>query len=263
MIRYFQFALATVGLAIVALLSAIATMHFAIHGAEVTIPDLRGMTVAEATHKAVVLGVNLTVDNRFYSAEVPADRIISQSPAPGTPVRREWHVRVAASLGPQKVSIPNVTGEEERIATLKIRRLGLDIGTMARMPYATAAPGTVIAQNPAPDAAGVERPTVGLVVAEETPSEPSAFVMPDLSGQTAIAASAAVTRAGLKMAAWKDVEVAIPSAQSPTAANTAQPAAAPAQPMRPMAAPGTVIGQKPLPGYRVDANTPVELTVAR
>ena len=100
MIRLFQFASAVLVLAFVSLLAAITTMHFAIHGAEVTIPDFRGMTVPEATHKAVLLGMNLSVDNRFYSAEVPADRVLSQSPAPGTVVRREWHVRITQSLGP-------------------------------------------------------------------------------------------------------------------------------------------------------------------
>ena len=44
MIRLFQFASAVLVLAFIALLAAITTMHFAIHGAEVTIPDFRGMT---------------------------------------------------------------------------------------------------------------------------------------------------------------------------------------------------------------------------
>ena len=204
MIRIFQFASAVLLLAFVALLAAITTMHFAIHGAEVTIPDFRGMTVAGShAPRAIVLGVNLSVDNRFYSADVPADRVLTQSPAPGTVVRREWHVRITQSLGPQKVSIPNVVGLEERLATITIRRLGLDIGTIAHMPVDNVPPGTVVAQNPPADAAGVERPTVSLLIA--TPQAPSSngVVMPDLTGQTATAASYAVTHAGLKLAAWK------------------------------------------------------------
>src|SRR5450631_2786399 len=252
MIRLFQFASAVLVLAFVALLAAITTMHFAIHGAEVTIPDFRGMTVPEATHKAVLLGVNLSVDNRFYSAEVPVDRVLSQSPAPGTVVRREWHVRITQSLGPQRVSIPNVVGQEERLATIQIRRLGLDIGTLAHLPNENASPGTVIAQNPPPDAAGVERPTVSLLIAGPAASAQTGVVMPDLTGQTATAASYAVTHAGLKLAAWKDVPIAVGSL-----------AEAPGQPMAPIVAPGTVVAQSPLPGHRVDPSICVELSIAR
>ncbi|HVJ06980.1 MAG TPA: PASTA domain-containing protein [Acidisarcina sp.] len=252
MIRFFQFAVAVLLLALVTLLAAITTMHFAIHGAEVTVPDFRGMTVTEATHKAILLGVNLSVDNRFYSAEVPADRVLSQSPAPGTVVRREWHVRITQSLGPQKVSIPNVVGQEERMATIQIRRLGLDLGTVAHLPMDSAAPGTVIAQTPPPDAAGVERPTVSLLIAEP-PSAPAAgFVMPDLTGQTAAAASYAVTHVGLKLSAWKDIQVPI----EPPSQNSGQP-------IKPVVAPGTVVAQSPAPGFRVDPTMGVELTIAR
>lgn len=264
MIRLFQFASAVLVLAFVALLAAITTMHFAIHGAEVTIPDFRGMTIPEATHKAVLLGMNLSVDNRFYSAEVPADRVLSQSPAPGTVVRREWHVRITQSLGPQRVSIPNVVGQEERVATIQIRRLGLDIGTLAHLPTDSASPGTIIAQNPPPDAAGVERPTVSLLIAGPAAPPQTGVVMPDLAGQTATAASYAITHAGLKLAAWKDQPIPIeplPPVEPSTAA-PGQPIA-PIQPMKPAVVLGTVISQNPPPGFRADPSVGVELTIAR
>src|SRR5258707_5140606 len=65
-------------------------MHFAIHGAEVRIPVLKGMTVVEARSQTAGLGLNLEVDNRYYSADVAAGHILSQSPVPGAVVRREW-----------------------------------------------------------------------------------------------------------------------------------------------------------------------------
>ena len=79
----------------VGLLAAITTMHFAIHGAEVQVPALRGMTVADARSETAGLGLNLNVDNRYYSGEVAAGHILTQSPEPGTVVRREWRVRVS------------------------------------------------------------------------------------------------------------------------------------------------------------------------
>ena len=120
----------------VALLAAITTMHFAIHGAEVQVPALKGMTVADARSQTAGLGLNLDVDNRYYSGDVAAGHILSQSPTPGTVVRREWTVRVSESLGPQKVDVPDTVGADERVAELDLRRAGLEVGDTAQLPYA-------------------------------------------------------------------------------------------------------------------------------
>ena len=42
MLRAFQFVLILLMLAVLAMFSAITTMHFAIHGAEVTVPGFKG-----------------------------------------------------------------------------------------------------------------------------------------------------------------------------------------------------------------------------
>jgi fumarate reductase subunit D len=47
-INFLQIASLVMLLVTLALLSAITTMHFAIHGAEVQVPALQGMTVADA-----------------------------------------------------------------------------------------------------------------------------------------------------------------------------------------------------------------------
>src|SRR5271154_326887 len=109
-INFFQVASLLLLLVVVALLAAITTMHFAIHGAEVQVPALKGMTVAEARSQTSGLGLNLDVDNRYYSGDVAAGHILTQSPAAGTVVRREWRVRVAESLGPQRVDVPETVG---------------------------------------------------------------------------------------------------------------------------------------------------------
>jgi eukaryotic-like serine/threonine-protein kinase len=253
MIRFFRFVLVVLLLFVVALFSAITTMHFAIHGAEVAVPDFRGMGTAEAMRKAATLDLNLTVDSRFYSAEMPAGRVLTQLPKSGTVVRREWHVRVTESLGPQRMAIPNVLGQQERAATISIRRAGLDLGNVARMPYPGAAPGTVIAQNPAPDASGVERPSLSLLVADASAPNAEGMIMPDIKGQMFAAASSAITHAGLKLAPPIEVPANIPGVPSAGSAQT---------PSLPIPA-GTVVSQTPAAGSRVDANTPIQLTVVR
>jgi beta-lactam-binding protein with PASTA domain len=252
-VRLFRFVLVVMMLAMVALVSALTTMHFAIHGAEVTVPDFRTTTLSETTRKAAALGLSVNVDNRFYSGDLPAGRVLSQSPAPGTIVRREWKVRVTESLGPQKVAIPNVIGQPERLATIEIRRLGLELGSMAHLPDPGVQPDTVIAQNPPPDAAGVDRPSVSLLVSDPQTDVSDGYVMPDFTGQTFSAAALQVTHAGLKLAPMQEIAVNVP----------AVPATGSPQPVQPPTPVGSVVSQKPAPGFRVDAATPIELTVAR
>src|SRR6201993_5591631 len=115
LVHFFQIASLVRILIAVALGAAILTMHFAIHGAEVQVPALKGMTVADARSQTAGLGLNLEVDNRYYSGEVAAGHILSQSPAAGTVVRREWRVRVSESLGPQKVDVPDTVGNDQRL----------------------------------------------------------------------------------------------------------------------------------------------------
>lgn len=252
MIRFFQLLMVVLLLCVVALLAATTTMHFAIHGAEVAIPDFRGLTVAEATRKAASLDLNLSIDNRFYSAEMPSGRVLTQSPASGTIVRKEWRVRVTQSLGPQRMAIPNVIGQPERTATISIRRAALDLGNVAHMPYPNVAGNTVIAQNPAPDAEGVERPSLSLLVADPSPQPPPAFVMPDFTGQLFSVAASTVTHTGLKVGPPLETQQVLASVMP---VNGTQMPSSPA-------APGTIVSQTPQPGSRIDTNTPVQFTVA-
>jgi eukaryotic-like serine/threonine-protein kinase len=267
--NFFQGAMVLLGLVLVALISAVTTMQFAIHGAEVRVPALKEMTVAEARSQTSGLGLNLEVDNRYYSSGVAAGHILSQSPSPGAVVRREWRVRVAESLGPQKVEVPNVVGSQERSAALNLRRVGLEAGMLAQLPDGKAEAGTVLAQDPPAKAQGIEKPSINLLVAAADDSPPDGFVMPDLTGLPIVTAQSMLTRVGIKFGEprYQDVQIPAVSAAgyasvtaSPVAA--APPAIAPA-PAKPTAVPGAVLSQSPPAGYRVDVGATVSLTVAK
>lgn len=268
--NFFEGALLLLGLVVVALLSAITTMHFAIHGAEVHVPALKGMTVAEARSQSAGLGLNLEVDNRYYSSDVAAGHILSQSPAANAIVRRDWRVRVAESLGPQKVEVPAVVGREERAASLNLRRVGLEAGTLAHLPWPGPASetGIVLAQDPPAKAQGIERPAVNLLIAAPDETRPDGYVMPDLTGLPVVSAQAMIARVGLKPGEPKFQEIAIPAVPAVGSASASLPAseavtpAAPAAP-KPTALPGTVLSQSPPAGYRVDVGATVVFTVAR
>jgi beta-lactam-binding protein with PASTA domain len=250
-VSFFQVASLLMLLVAVALLAAITTMHFAIHGAEVQVPSLKAMTVADARSVTAGLGLKLNVDNRYYSADVAPGHILTQSPAPGTVVRREWQVRVSESLGPQMVDVPNTVGLEQRVAELELRRAGLEVGATAKLPFANVAEGTVLAQDPPAHAQDIAQPTVNLLVAAADDEAPDGFVMPDMVGMPVVSAQSALANVGIKSASPHYVDAPV----GPIGTGNAMPI----QPVKP----GAVTAQNPLPGARVDQTTIVRLTVAK
>jgi len=254
MINFFRLVLAFLAIAMAGLVSAVVTMRLAIHGAEVKVPDLQGLTVSEAVHKTANLGLNLGIDNKYYSVDVPAGRVLAQSPLAGAIVRREWRMRVTESLGPQRVAIPKVVGQQERVAAIEVRRVGLELEETAQMPYSGAQPGTVIAQNPQQGAAGVERPSLSLLVSTPAPNPGSALVMPQLTGMPLAAATALVVHAGLKVGPVQNMysDAAVPA--------DADGGMAPADTVDPA---GTVLSQTPVAGHKVEPGMTVTFRVAQ
>ncbi len=217
---------------VVFILFAGLALRVALHAREVSIPDLAGLTVAQASEAALRSGLDLNIESKFYSRTVPAGRILAQSPAAGSRVRKGWPVRVTESLGPQQVTIPDVVGEPVREASLDLRKASLDLGTLAHMD----APGDtdmVLSQTPPPDA-GVDQPRVNLLLSEQGAGAADSFAMPSFVGMSWPSANRAAVALGLRVAPVGEMApvaqptpAAAPSASSGTAA---QPAPTPAAP---------------------------------
>jgi beta-lactam-binding protein with PASTA domain len=257
--RFFNIVLGALAMLIVALLSAFIAMRLAIHGREVKVPNLTGLTLSEAGKQARSLGLILNLENRFYSPNTPPGRVLAQSPAPGATVRREWTVRVTESLGAQQVAIPNLIGQTERTASINIRRLGLELGAVAHV-AAPGDPGVVIAQTPSPNAAGVDSPRVSLLLSEPEDAEsPDAFVMPSLAGLTLSSALARATASGVHI-------VSAESLTQPTTDNSATALPSAVATPAPAATLGfsgaTVIAQSPPAGHRVVKGESVHITLS-
>ena len=168
-------------LVMVALISALTAMRFAIHGTEMTVPKLIGLTPNEAERAAANLGLNVIIERQYFSPQIPEGRILSQLPDAGTKVRRGWQVRVAQSLGPQRVAIPDVLGQSGRAADLNIERRGLDLGSIAYIPIPGTPADQVLAQSPPANASGISVPKINLLVSAV--AAPPAYIMPSFAGQ--------------------------------------------------------------------------------
>jgi len=254
--RVFTIVLGGLAALLVALSFAFLSLRVAIHGREVAVPNLAGLSDADAASAARDLGINLSVENRFYSPTVAPNHILSQSPVAGSRVRRGWQIRVTESLGPQSVPVPDVIGQTDRPASLILRRLQLDVGTVAHLPAPSPA-GIVLAQSPPPNSKGLNGPRVALLVSDdETAADTQAFVMPSLVGLTLGTASFRLASAGLHIA----------SAQSPDQPDVPQSADASTAPIAvppPIpTGPATIIGQSPQPGHRITASDAIRVTLS-
>ena len=259
--RFFNIVLGALAMLTVALVSAFITMRLAIHGHEVKVPDLTNLTISEASKKTSSLGLVLSLENRFYSPNTPPGRVLAQSPAPGLTVRRDWPVRITESLGAQQVAIPDLMGQSERTATINIRRLGLELGTVSHI-AAPGEPGVVIAQTPAPNAVGVDRPRVSLLLSDpEQTTSPQAFVMPSLAGLTLAGAAARAASSGLHIASAEDLNLSSTSPAAPQSPSNDTTPSFTAPVARPVSSIGTVIAQTPPAGHRVVKGDPVHITL--
>jgi beta-lactam-binding protein with PASTA domain len=266
----FRFAMLALVLVIVAMVSALTAMRFAIHGQEVAVPPLVGLSPSEAERAVSGLGLQISIERQYYSPQIPDGHIMSQLPLPGTKVRRGWQVRVAQSLGPTRVAIPDVTGQSEHAAELNIRRRGLDVASMAEVQSPGIPADQVLAQSPSANATQVLAPKISLLVTAA--AQPPAFVMPNFVGQPLGSVSRTLQDAGFRLG---NVSVAAPVSAPPSDAagvGSANPgsaiqAAAPAAPPAPATPPAQpspasiIVSQVPAAGQKVPGGTAVSFEV--
>jgi beta-lactam-binding protein with PASTA domain len=259
---FFRFAMLALVLVAVALVSALTAMRFAIHGQEVVVPAVVGMTLAEGERAVGGLGLLIEVERQYYSPQIPEGRIMTQLPLPGTKVRRGWQVRVAQSMGPQRVAIPDVTKQSERAAEWNIRRRGLEVASTAAMQLPGTPADQVLAQSPPANASQVAAPRTSLLVT--VVADPPAYVMPSFVGQPLGSVSRTLQDAGFKLGNVSMAPPANPAATVPGAApgNNSPQASSPQASSPPQPSPASlIVVQTPSAGQKVLAGAVVNFEV--
>lgn len=213
--RFFRYLLRTLVLIVVFMASALTAMRFAIHGRQTKIPKVVGLSKTQAGHLLADHGLVLDEGDRYFSSDVPAGRVMSQVPQPGMQVRRGWHVRVAESMGPQRMVIPDLVGNSERAAEINIRRRGLELGGIATAEIPGAPNDQIVAQSPPANAVNVSEPKISLLLASV--ADRDSFVMPDLVGQSEDNAVNVIVNAGLHVSGIKSESGTPAQSNSPEA----------------------------------------------
>jgi len=219
-------------LASAAFLSAITAMRIAIHGREVSMPNLVGKSVTDANSELHSRGLVLRVADRIYS-EQPINTVVRQTPPPGLLMKVSQQAHVVLSLGQRQLQIPPLEGNSLRVSRIELLRAGLQVGEVSGMTLPDIPADTVVIQHPKPGA-GAASPRVDVLVSQG-PRE-AAYVMPHLIGMNT---ADAVRR--------------LESAKITRKLNTLS---APQWPH------GAVVDQTPTAGARLAASTTVELTIA-
>jgi beta-lactam-binding protein with PASTA domain len=179
---------------------------------------------------------------------------MSQVPDPDTKVRRGWQLRVAQSLGPQRVAIPDLSSESSRAAQLNIERRGLELGATALLPTTSAPPDQVIGQSPPANASGVAAPRISLLLSAAP--TPAAYVMPNLVGQSLGSATQILQSAGMHVGTIKVATTGTAPNSTPGQNLASAPDASPSPT-------GLVLSQDPAAGQKIIAGSAVNFEVSR
>jgi beta-lactam-binding protein with PASTA domain len=129
------------------------------------VPDVRGLTSAEAVHKLQQAHFKPDVQNRS-SASVASGKVISTEPSQGVPLLQGSPVTVFVSSGPMQVEVPEVVGQSEAEARASLRAAGMHVGTVTKREEAGQAAGTVLSQSPSAGSSVRSGEAVSLEVAK-------------------------------------------------------------------------------------------------
>jgi beta-lactam-binding protein with PASTA domain len=220
----------------VMVVSAIITIKCTIHGRQETLPNLVGMPVDQARAAVRALRLDLDVEDRLYNDKIEPDAVVSQMPAAGTSIKPQQQVHVLLSLGPQKVSVPDLVGRSIRAARITAVERGLTIGDVAALYWPRDQANQVVAQDPPPATTDLQSPAVNFLVSRGP--APVAYLCPNFQGKLV-----GVVQSELQQAGFQNIKVT----QVPV----------------PGALQGNILQQLPLPGSKITPDTIFEFQVSQ
>jgi eukaryotic-like serine/threonine-protein kinase len=172
----------------------------------VDVPNVVGLRGTAACER--LQAERLRCDSTQVFARRARGIVVRQVPAANAEARRGSPVRIQVSKGPQLVVVPTVIGRSEAQATGQLRRLGFRPNTVRVA--ANDPPGTVIAQNPQPNAKAPKGSIVRINVSRgpaattttgttTTAPTPGQATVPNVIGQNETDAAETVRSAGFRV----------------------------------------------------------------
>jgi serine/threonine-protein kinase len=135
-----------------------------------------------------------------FAEQVPAGRVLEQSPGAGRIAKRGGMVELVLSRGSRVVSVPDLVGTALPAAQVTLTVAGLGVGALSQV-YAEAPAGSVVAQEPAAGTEVGPGTAVRLFLAAEGRRE--IYVMPDLVDRDYVQVRAFLDRHGFRLGSIK------------------------------------------------------------
>lgn len=155
--------------------------------------DIVGMDGGRAKAKLEGMHLVVTVQQQF-SDTVPAGKVISVTPEPGTEVKRDTPVVLAVSDGPAPVKVPAVVGMQAGLAKSTLEERGL-VPVIVEQYHDQVPAGEVFAQDPPVDTGVAAGSAVTITVSKG--AEP--VTLPNVVGKSFDEARGELQRLGFKV----------------------------------------------------------------
>jgi eukaryotic-like serine/threonine-protein kinase len=157
---------------------------------QVSVPQVVGLTVSSARGRLQKAGLDAS-EREENSDTVAQGRVISVSPTEGQKVDKGSSVTLVVSSGKPQVEVPDVVGKSFDEAQSTLQAAGFKVTRVDKESEKSA--GTVLSQNPKSGGRIDSGSTIALTVAKE----PSQVPVPDVTGEDAPAAIAALSGQGV------------------------------------------------------------------
>ncbi len=161
----------------------------------VPVPDVGGMSQANAQTALQNVGLIAGTITPLSSDNVASGNVLSQSPIAGATVFQGTLVNLTISSGPLMTTVPNVIGMTQASAQEAITAADLSIGSVTNGNSSTVAVGCVMRQSPAAGAGVVHGTADNLVISQG----PAMVSVPVLLGMTQSEAQSALAAAPLAL----------------------------------------------------------------
>ena len=226
---------ALLAVVIIALLAAGAYLAFTLltdegGGEMVAVPDLTGLTRAQAQQQLDAAGLIMGDTRRRASEDVPQGLVLEQDPPADRQVEAGSAVDLVFSSGPRTVPVPSITGMTLGDAEAALQAAGLILGETTEQNNQEVPEGQIISQDPVAGEEVPEESPVNVVVS----GGPSVVIVPDVTCRTYASAKAELQGLGLDPQLGDPV---LPRPECPSLVNVAQQDTPPGSAVPP----GTVI----------------------
>jgi eukaryotic-like serine/threonine-protein kinase len=156
---------------------------------QVAVPQVVGLTVSSARGRLTKAGLEPS-EREENSDTVAKGRVVSVTPTEGQKVDKGSSVTLVVSSGKPQAQVPSVVGKSFDEASSTLQAAGFKVTRKDK--ESDKDPGTVLAQDPKSGAQIDAGSTIALTVAKE----PSQIPVPDVTGEDAAAAVAALSGQG-------------------------------------------------------------------